>query len=59
MKTLRVWLTGFCVLAYAFMWYNDTMVPAWHTLIWVVLAFVNDIDEYLQEKINILKKSLP
>lgn len=50
MLTLRVLLTGFCVIAYAFQWYEGVMVPAWHALIWVALAFINDLDEYLYKK---------
>jgi hypothetical protein len=41
------------------MWYQGATVPAWHVLIWVVLAFVNELDAYLQEKMNKIAKSLP
>jgi hypothetical protein len=48
----KVILTGLCIISYAFMWYQGTMLPAWHALIWVSLAFVNDLDEYLYKKLE-------
>jgi hypothetical protein len=53
MKLFFVFLTGFLVLSYAFMWYLGTMVPAWHVLIWVTLAFINELDEYFKIKLKI------
>ncbi len=56
---LRMLLTGFCVIGYAFLWYEGTMLPAWQTLIWVALVFLYSLDDYLQEKMDKIAKSLP
>ena len=59
MRLFFVIIFGLTVLSYSFMWYQGATVPAWHVLIWVVLAFVNELDAYLQEKMNKIAKSLP
>ncbi len=56
---LRMLLTGFCVIGYAFLWYEGTMLPAWQTLIWVALVFLYSLDDYLQEKMDKIAKGLP
>ena len=48
----RVLLTGFCIIVYALQWYEGITLPAWHALIWVALAFVNDLDQYIYIKFN-------
>jgi len=52
-------LTGFCVIGYAFLWYEGTMLPAWQTLIWAALVFLYNLDEFLQDAMDKIAKGLP
>lgn len=51
-KLFQMILSGFCACVYAFEWYNGIQIPAWQALIWVLVAFVNDLDDYVSSRLN-------
>ena len=50
MKLFFIIVTALLVVFYSFMWYLNVMVPAWHVLIWVTLAFIGEVKEYFSKK---------
>jgi hypothetical protein len=34
--------------AYAWMWYRNEQVPAWHVMIWITIVLMNDLIDYLE-----------
>jgi len=50
MKLFFIIVTALLVVFYSFMWYLNVMVPAWHVLVWVTLAFIAELKEYFSKK---------
>lgn len=49
LKRLLPYLSGLCVLLYAYGWYTDATYPAWVPLVWCMSCFVNDVYDAMQE----------
>ena len=47
MRLFGVLITGIVAVFYAIMWYLDKSVPAWHVLIWVLMSFADELENYL------------
>jgi len=45
-KLALVFLSGIAACCYAYCWYFDTPIQAWHALIWCWFAFWNDLEDY-------------
>lgn len=50
LKTLTPWLSGFCVLLYAYGWYDGLQYPAYVPLVWCFACWVNDVYNYLETR---------
>ena len=50
LKKLTPWLSGICVLLYAYGWYEGLQYPAYVPLIWCFACWVNDVYNYLEYK---------
>jgi hypothetical protein len=50
LKLIEVVVLGLCLLIYLYKWYIDEPVPAWQAAIWLAAIFVNQLNDYLEEK---------
>lgn len=46
----RLALTSFAFGSYLFLWYQGEMVPTWHAALWVFVALLTDLEEYLNNR---------
>lgn len=51
-KLIMAILTGFVAVVYCIQWYNGVQIPAWQALIWVLVVFIRDLDDYFQDKLR-------
>lgn len=58
-KFLQLILSGFVAVVYCIQWYNNIQIPAWQALIWVLIVFVHDLDDYISSKLRKTLDSLP
>jgi hypothetical protein len=45
-------LTAFVLVSYLVLWYLDEMIPAWQAAIWVAMAYLGDLGEYLDYRLK-------
>ena len=50
MKYLGIILTFLAVLSFAVQCYLGELIPAWHALIWAIVAFLHELHDYLENR---------
>jgi hypothetical protein len=43
-------LVTLCLGGYLFLWYQDAVISPFHAAVWVFLAFIDELKEYLNNR---------